>query len=379
MSGISFKAASSFLQRWEPALRMPSSNVGRRIDLGLFAFCLAMLVLMQVNAGEETIPYHFLFLSLTIIYGFRVWPIVPTVVVLVAVTVTTGAIMVLHFVQGYIDEPELAEVVLMPALVVAMVWHARRRAAAQAAVEVMAEQQRDMLERQREFFRNTSHAIRTPVTIARGHLELADDEMVVPQAREDVGVALRQLDRMTLLSNRLLALAQLDAGEVLPSEPVCFRELFVELGSNWSAGAHREWVINCPDEKAVVMADRERLGQAVDALVENAVHFTADNGRIELAGIVSERECLFRVSDDGPGIAAEDLDHVFERFWHRRPPDGPMGSGLGLSMALATARACHGTVRAFNNPQGGAAFELSLPRIPAVPRPQVWAPVARPA
>jgi signal transduction histidine kinase len=370
MSAISFKAASSVLQRWESSLRTTSSYVGRQIDISLFAFCLAMLIAMQHNAGEETIPYHFLFLSLTIVYGFRVWPLFPTMIVMVVVTVSTGAIMLLHYAQGYIDEPELAEVPLMPALVIAMVWHARRRASAQAAVEVMADQQREMLVRQREFFRNTSHAIRTPVTIARGHLELADEEMVVPQAREDVNVALRQLDRMTLLSNRLLALAQLDAGEVLPAEPIDFRELFVELGSNWAAGASREWVIGCPDQQAVVLADRERLGQAVDALVENAVHFTTDGGRIELSGIVRAHECVFRVSDDGPGIAAEDLDHVFERFWHRRPPDGPMGSGLGLAMALATARACHGTVRAYNNCLGGAVFELSLPRTYTTARPE---------
>lgn len=363
MSAISFRAASALLQRWEPTLRMPSGRAGRLVDLGLFSFCVAMLISMHIKAGEETIPYHFLFLSLTIVYGFRVWPVGPTMVVIAAVTASTGAIMYIHYLQNYIDGPELAEIWLMPALVVAMVWHARRRAAAQVAVEVMAEQQRDMLERQREFFRNTSHAIRTPVTIARGHLELAEGEMVVPQAREDVGVALRQLDRMTLLSNRLLALAQFDAGEVLPSEPVCFRELFLELGSNWAAGARREWVIVCTDDEAVVLADRERLGLAVDALVENAVHFTTEGGRIELSGLASSRECTFRVSDDGPGIAPDDLDHVFERFWHRRPPEGPNGSGLGLAMALATARACRGTVRTYNNTRGGAVFELSLPRV----------------
>jgi signal transduction histidine kinase len=321
-----------------------------------------MLYLMHLQAGEETIPYHLLFLAVTIVYGFRVWRLVPTAVVIAAVTASTGGIMYAHYLGGWIDEPELAEVPLMPALLVAMVWHARRRASAQAAVEVMAEQQRDMLVRQREFFRNTSHAIRTPVTIARGHLELAEETMVVPQAREDVGVAMRQLDRMTVLSNRLLALAQLDAGEVLPAQPVDFRDLVLELGRNWAAGAPRDWVIACCDEDAAVMGDRERLGQAVDALIENAVHFTTDGDRIELRGIVGPRECVVRVSDDGPGIASEDLDHVFERFWHRRPPHGPMGSGLGLAIAHATARACGGTARACNGPQGGAVFELHLPR-----------------
>src|SRR4051812_43583735 len=236
MSAISFRAASAQPQRRDTALRI-SPGVGRLVDGGLFVFCVAMLIAMDIQAGEETIPYHLLFLALTIIYGFRVWPMVPTAIVIAAVTASTGAIMYDHYRGGFIDGPELAEIPLMPALVVAMVWHARRRASAQAAVEVMADQQRDMLVRQREFFRNTSHAIRTPVTIAQGHLELAEAAMVVPQAREDVDVAMRQLNRMTVLSNRLLALAQFDAGEVLPAQPVGFRELVLELGSNWAAGA----------------------------------------------------------------------------------------------------------------------------------------------
>ena len=66
-----------------------------------------MLILMIRMPGEETIPYHFLFLSLTIVYGFRVWPMVPTIVVILVVTVSTGAIMFLHYLQGFIDEPEL--------------------------------------------------------------------------------------------------------------------------------------------------------------------------------------------------------------------------------------------------------------------------------
>ena len=87
-------------------------------------------------------------------------------------------------------------------------------------------------------------------------------------------------------------------------------------------------------------------------------------GFVEMPDVVTVApDVIVRVSDDGPGIASEDLDHVFERFWHRRPPEGPMGSGLGLAIALATATACQGTVRAYNKRTGGAVFELRVPRV----------------
>ena len=175
-----------------------------------------MVLLMVMRPGLETVPYHLLFLMLTIVYGFRVWPVLPTAVVIALVTLVTGGILYLHYRQGHIDRPELTEVVLMPALLLAMVWHARRRMAAQRALQQMTERQQAMIEREHDFFRDTAHAIRTPVTIARGHLELSEPAISSPQAREDVQVALRQLERMSVLSNRLLAIAQLDAGTPFP-------------------------------------------------------------------------------------------------------------------------------------------------------------------
>jgi signal transduction histidine kinase len=172
---------------------------------------------------------------------------------------------------------------------------------------------------------------------------------------------MRQLDRMSVLSNRLLALAQLDSGETLPAQRLDLATFVTEVGDNWGAACGRTWVVDCPPG-AAVDADPAWLALAVDALIENAVHFTDEGGWIEVRGVVAQATCSIVVSDDGPGIAAEDLDHVFERFWHRRPRSGSMGSGLGLAMALATARASGGDLRVCNSDRGGARFELVLPR-----------------
>jgi signal transduction histidine kinase len=335
------------------------------IDVVLAVFSVTMLVAMVAMPGQETIPYHLMFLAVTLVYGFRVWPMGPTALVIAAATLVTGAIFWVHYREGWIEQAELAEVPLMPLLLLAMVWHARRRAEAQRQVEEMAEERRRSLQREREFLLDTSHAIRTPVAIARGHVELVQGALSDPLAYDDSEVVLRQLDRMHALSTRLLALARLDSdGQLDPGvlELDCFAE---RVTADWAKAAEREWVFSplCRDEVAHVrvMADREWLELVVDALVENAVHFTEPGSRIEIACGQADGVGTLRVTDEGPGIAPEDLPHVFERFWHRRPADGVPGSGLGLAMASAAAKAMGGDLTVDSPPGAGARFELSLP------------------
>lgn len=343
--------------------RWAGPQAGLLIDASLFAFCLTMLALMRYSPDWATIPYHLLFLSIILVYGFRVWSLPVTVAVIVGVTLVTGVMMVVDARAGVIESPELAEVPLMPLLLVAMVWHARRRAAAIDALEEMAEVQQALLERERQFFRDTSHAIRTPVTIARGHLELAVADPDLPSVREDLDVAVRQLDRMTVLSNRLLALAQLDSGAALPTQNLDAAAFLLEVGGNWSAVPGRRWVLDAPHD-AVVAADPVWLALAMDAVVENAVHHTREGEQIDIRLEVSPATATLVVVDQGPGVAPVDRDRVFDRFWHRRPPNGPMGSGLGLAMTRATARAFGGDAVVAET-ASGARFEIRLPRVDA--------------
>src|SRR5262245_42537136 len=97
MSGMGSRSSNARLSR------------NAAIDRSVLAFCVAMLVAMATSPGEETIPYHLLFLCVTIVYGFRVWPLVPTLVILVLITVSTGWVMVTHYLYGGIDQQELAE------------------------------------------------------------------------------------------------------------------------------------------------------------------------------------------------------------------------------------------------------------------------------
>lgn len=339
---------------------------GVLLDWLVGGFCALMLLMMFAIPGQETIPYHLLFLALGIVYGLRVWPLRITTITIVATTLATGAAMFIHWRQEYIEMPELVEVPLMPALLAAMVWHARTRTRAQAQVEAMAEERAANLERQREFLRDTCHAIRTPVTIARGHVDLIEASLEDELAREDIGVVKVQLERMHQLSSRLLALAEFDRDPKLVVQHTDMAGLVVEIGRHWAACTERDWRI-VTGGSVWVSVDTDWFEQAADAIIENAIRFTGPTDSIRLECRQVGAECIVDVADSGPGIPTEDLEHVFERFWHRPSPGGSTGSGLGLAAVRSVVGAHAGSVEALPAPEGGAVIRIRIPIKPPFP------------
>ncbi|MEV6269078.1 HAMP domain-containing sensor histidine kinase [Kribbella sp. NPDC051936] len=342
------------------AVRRPSRRIGLLIDIAVAVVVVGMLGLMIIEPGLEAGPFHVMFLAVAIAYGYRIWPPVPTVAATTAFTLLAGWLMVMQAAEGHLPKAELAEIPLMPMVLLVMIWHVRRRVAAIEEMQLMAGRQLEAVQREREFVRDTSHAIRTPVTIARGHLELVAAQDLDEEVRSDLSVAMLQLERMTALSNRLLAVARLDSGGALSEQPTNLSSLVRELASNWSAQEDRDWQVDC-EPTGWIPADPEWIELALDALIENALNFTPVGGEISLGCRRSADRCVVEVADSGPGIEPEDLPHVFERFWHRPPPNGRTGTGLGLAMARSAALAHGGRLSARNGPNGGALFELELP------------------
>ena len=153
----------------------------------------------------ETIPFHFVWISLTIVYGFRVWSTRTMWAVLGGRDRRDRREHLADAFDGIQLWGELFEVPLMSAMFLAMVWHAQRRQAALAEVQGVAEMRASLLERQERFLHDASHELRTPVTIARGHLELLRREQ--PDSPE-LDVALDELGRMERIVERLLLLAK---------------------------------------------------------------------------------------------------------------------------------------------------------------------------
>ena len=342
------------------------------LDAAWGVFSAINLVAILAFGDWETIPFHFIWISFTLLYGFRTWATRPTLWVLGAVMLTTATGIGLDVIRGTEPPAELTEVPLMAAMFVAMVWHARRKLAAENESRLVSEENARLLATQRRFLQDASHQLRTPITIALGHAELLASDLSGRQEGNDIGVILGELTRLRRIAERLMVIAAADDPEFLHPEPITLDSFIMEVLRRWRPTAERRWQLGRLD-KVTVQADRERLGLAVDALLENAVRHTAEADVIKLSvtapsasasASASASEVRITVTDGGYGIPAELLPNVFDRF---RTGDNrhPRGTGLGLALVRAVARAHGGEVLVRSWPGQGSDFELLLPDAPS--------------
>ena len=272
----------------------------RVVDLSFAVLIVGLLAAMVLWQNFETVPYHVAFVSLAVVYGFRAWSVPVTAAALLAISATTGTDPRRALPHGAIDLEELSEIVLMPMILVAMAWHARRRDVMQRQVQAYADAERARWLREQEFLRDCSHALRTPLTVARGHVELIRDFRDPQEFESDVAIILGELDHLNRLASRLLAIADVERPDALHRQVLDLGQLVRNAATRWSASVDRRWECDV-SEVSWVLADRERLESALDALVENAVKATGDAGLIRLACRPRGMQVEMTVSDDGPG------------------------------------------------------------------------------
>ncbi|HEY5100857.1 MAG TPA: HAMP domain-containing sensor histidine kinase [Gaiellaceae bacterium] len=323
---------------------------------GLFA--IANWLAMIAWPAWETVPFHFVWISLTIVYGFRVWSPGVTGLILSTVILATGASILSDAFAGIQLWGELFEVPLMSAMFLAMVWHARRRQSAMREVEAVADMRASLLERQERFLHDASHELRTPVTIARGHLELLCRE--TPDSPE-LTVALDELERMERIVDRLLLLAKAEQPDFVVLRDVEIDRFLEDVFMRWSEVAPRSWRLDL-DLAGVARVDPEALRSALDALLENAVKYTEPRAEITLRGHAVGGEIVLEVADEGMGVPEDAIGTIFDRF--ARADDARTraqgGVGLGLAIVSAIARA-HGGRCTVERRDGQTVFSLALP------------------
>jgi two-component system OmpR family sensor kinase len=186
------------------------STVNRWLFPGWVIFAAVNTALMFTVPGKETIPFHFIYISMVVVYGFQPWPLPKTYAVLDLVALTTGGALVWHVNNEVIGWEETAEIPLMAVLFQVMVWHVRRRVAAIRGARRYADSEHEMREMQRRFVRFASHELRTPVTVGRGFAELIRDAHPGSQAAQDAIVVLEEFDNLERIAARLLTLARMD-------------------------------------------------------------------------------------------------------------------------------------------------------------------------
>jgi len=332
-----------------------------RVDIAWVVFIGLNLLAMRLLSSWQTIPFLIIWVSLTAIYGFRLWRLGSTLLVVAVVTLATGGLIGWQVIRGQQDGDYLAEVPLIAMMFVVMAWHARRRVAATEEVKRVSEHNLLLLDKQRQFLQDVSHELGTPITIALGHAELIEHAATDQAIAKDARVAVEELLRMRRLANRLLLLASTDGPDFLRLAPVDVAELVVETLQRWSQ-TPRRWSLGTLPE-ASVQGDEDRLILALDALIENAIDHTEADDTIELSARCEGEKIILAVADSGTGIPAADVGRIFGRFARidagRNRETG--GFGLGLAVVKAIAEAHHGSVRVQSTVGQGSVFELSLP------------------
>jgi two-component system, OmpR family, sensor histidine kinase MprB len=231
---------------------------------------------------------------------------------------------------------------------------ARLAASFNTMLEALDESQRA----QRQLVADASHELRTPLTSLRTNLEVLGTNRDLPagdreRLRRDL---VAQLEELGELVGDLVELAR--DGEIAgdPPEPLRLDELVTAAVER--ARRHAPQVeFDVDTEPCVVTGERARLDRAVANLLDNAAKWSPPDGTVE----VRLRDGELTVRDHGPGIAPEDLPHVFDRFYRATAARGRAGSGLGLAIVRQVAELHAGTVRAEAAPDGGALLRLALP------------------
>ncbi|CAN5126500.1 HAMP domain-containing sensor histidine kinase [soil metagenome] len=248
-----------------------------------------------------------------------------------------------------------------------------------AALDSMRERLAHLDHARREFIQNASHELRTPLFALGGFLELLDDEDLDDETRQEFVIETRaQVERLTKLATDLLDLTRLDAGQLSVQAAeidlsVVARTACDEFRAVADAGGY-DVSVRAVDP-VMAFGDEQRVLQIVRSLVENAFRHTPAGTRVEIGVESEDARAVLTVHDNGPGIPAKALEHLFQRFY-RAEGGQTSGSGLGLAIAGELARRMDGALTVESRP-GWTTFTLALPLVSA-PFPRENEPVAAP-
>lgn len=203
------------------------------------------------------------------------------------------------------------------------------------------------------FFQNASHELKTPLMAIQGYAE-GIHTGVLP-VRESAGVILEESDRMTELIEELLALSKIDSAQAKPKfQETDVTEIIKSVAYSFAPAfenGQKELKTDLCDE-TMVSCDEKQMRKVVSNLISNAFKFCKTTVTVKCAAV--NGKARITISDDGEGIAKEDLPHVFERFYTGRKGN----TGIGLALTKEIIGFHEGEIRAYN--QNGAVFEISL-------------------
>jgi signal transduction histidine kinase len=221
-----------------------------------------------------------------------------------------------------------------------------------------------------QFTADAAHELRTPLSVVRIAVDSAlETTKIEPEAHNNLEIAKRQVRHLTRLTEDLLWLSRLEAKQSpLRSQPCCLNDLVSDLEEELAPLAIANSIdlrLEVPAKPLYVNGDSDRLYQAIANLINNAIQYTPAGGIVLIRLTAVDRQAIVTVRDNGVGIAAEDLPHIFDRFYRvqtdRARSTG--GTGLGLAIVRAIVTAHHGDLKVESQPSVGSTFTVTLPKL----------------
>jgi heavy metal sensor kinase len=220
---------------------------------------------------------------------------------------------------------------------------------------------------ERRFAADAAHELRTPLAVLRSGIEVAlQRERTMAEYAEALNTALRDAEAVCAMADDLLALSRLDQELSMSREPVDLRELTGEVIGAFEplVAAKRLRIETKLSAVAIVQGNRDHLRRVVINLLDNALKFTPNEGRIDIGLESRDRLVKLQIQDSGRGVSPEDLPFIFERFFRGHNGRNERGKGLGLSLCREIVELHGGQISARNQPTGGAEFAITLPASP---------------
>jgi heavy metal sensor kinase len=232
----------------------------------------------------------------------------------------------------------------------------------------MIERLEESFQQINRFSADASHELRTPLTVLQGELEsIARNSSNLPgEIRDTIGSALEETQRLAKIVENLLAISRLEAGDARKQrERLDFAELARNTADQMRLLAEEKHIhLDCNGAEPVeVDADPARLKQVVVNLLDNAIKYTPESGRVSISVTKQDGRAVFEIADTGIGISPDDLPHIFDRFYRADKARSRQmgGTGLGLSIVRSICLAHEGQVKVESIEGQGSVFHIQLP------------------
>ncbi len=237
-----------------------------------------------------------------------------------------------------------------------------RRQAADQAMQLVLERERVHI--LSEFVRDASHEFRTPLSVINTHLYLLEKNACPDRQPEYIAGIHEQADRILKLVELLITMSRLDSLTEMRFERLDLNRLLMAIEVSGKAAAQRQsirFTLEASPDPLWIQGERSELLLAINAVLDNALNYTAAGGQIEVRGYHREGAVVIDVRDSGVGIGTEELPHIFERFYRVDKSHSLRGFGLGLPIARKIVEMHGGRIEVESTPQQGSLFRLIIP------------------